>query len=120
MLARCVEELVGGEWHGCGVEDVAAESDEGDDEDDLKGVGEVIRDLRGCDVEPKEEGECEAEDGGGSDERIDADEESGGEAPGKLLGGGSAAQESEDGKSDAAIGPIVARALWLDYILGHI
>ena len=104
-----VEEVFCGEGHGCGVEEAAAESDEGDDQDDLQRVGEVVGDLRGGDVEPEDEGYGEAEDGGGAEEGIEADEESGGKAPGEFLRGGSASKESEDGKSDAAVGPAVLR-----------
>ena len=38
----CVEELAGGERHGLGVEDAGAESDEGDDQGELQGVGDVV------------------------------------------------------------------------------
>lgn len=46
------------------MEDAAAEPDEWDDEDNLEGIGEVIRNLRSCDVEPEDKGQHEAEDGG--------------------------------------------------------
>jgi hypothetical protein len=106
---RVVQELAGRERHGSGVEDTAAEADEGDDEDDLQRIAEVIGDLR-CDyVEAEDEGEREAEDGGGAEQRVDADEGTEGEAPGELLRGGSATEKGEDGKGDAAIGPTVVR-----------
>lgn len=52
-----MEELVGRERHGWGVEDSTAQADERDDEDDLQGIGEVIRNLRRDDVEAEDE--CE-------------------------------------------------------------
>ena len=40
--ACAVQELVGGERHGLGVEESGAESDEGDDQCELEGVGDVV------------------------------------------------------------------------------
>ena len=52
------------------------------------------------------EGQGETEDGGGSEDGIDADEDAGGETPGQFLRGGSATeQRSEDGERDAAVRP---------------
>ena len=67
---------------GCGVEDAAAEADEGDDEDEFERVDDVVADLRGGDVEAEDKGQGEAEDGGAAEDGIDADEEAGGDAPG--------------------------------------
>lgn len=83
--ACAVEELVGGERHGLGVEETGAEADEGDDQRQLQGIGDVVRELRGGDVEAEDEGDGEADDGGGAEQGIDADEESDGEAPGEFL-----------------------------------
>ncbi len=80
-----MEEILCVEWHGGGVEDAASEADEGDDQDELERVGEVVGELRGGDVEPEDEGQGEAEDGGGAEDGIDADEDAGGEAPGEFL-----------------------------------
>ena len=67
----------------------------------MERVGELGRELRGDEVEPEEEGEREAEEGGGAEQRIDADGESEGERPGETAGGGSDAEEVEDGGNDA-------------------
>lgn len=120
VLAGVEEEIVRGEWHGAGVKDAAAESDKRDDQDELDWVGEVIRDLRGGDVESEDEGQGEAGDGGRSDEGIDADEEAGGEAPSEPLRSGSAAEQREDGEGDAAVCPVVVRdGFWLCHIQSH-
>jgi len=42
------------------VEDEAAEADEGDDEEKLQRVDDVVGDLRGNDVQPEEAGYSEA------------------------------------------------------------
>jgi hypothetical protein len=82
MGASGVEEVVRGERHGCGVEDAAADMNEGDDQDELKRVDDVVANLRGGDVEAEDEGDDEAEDCGCAEDRVDADEEADGEAPG--------------------------------------
>jgi len=46
----------------------------------------VVADLRGGDVEAEDEGYGEAEDGGAAEDGIDADEKTGGDAPGQLFG----------------------------------
>jgi len=98
----------GGEGHGSGVEDDVAETDEGNEEQKLKGVDEVVGQLRGGDVEAEQEGRGEAEDRRAAEHGIDADEQADGDAPGQLFGRGSHAQQSEDGKRDAAVEPVMA------------
>jgi hypothetical protein len=104
-----VEEFPGCEGQGGGVEEAAAEAEEGDDQDELQRVGEVVGQLRGYDVEPEDKGQHEAEEGGGAEEGVDADEDAEGEAPGKLLRSSSTAKECQEGKEDPAIGPAVLR-----------
>jgi len=80
-----LEELFGRERHRRGVEEAAAESDEWHDEQDLQGVDQVVGDL-GCDhVEAKEKCHSEAEDCRRTENGVDADESSGGQAPGELF-----------------------------------
>jgi hypothetical protein len=116
VFAGGVEELAGGERHGRGVEEAVAEADEGDDEDQLQRVDDVVAELRGGYVEAKGEGRGEAEDGGAAQDGVDADEEAGGDAPGQLFGRSTHAEQSEDGKGDAAVGPIVVDGggVWVD------
>ena len=100
------------ERHGRGVEDSAGGADGGDDKDKLERVDDVVTELRCGYVEAKEERRGEAEDGGNAEDRADADEEAGGDAPGQLLRSGSHAEESEDGKDDATVGPVVMDGGW--------
>jgi len=64
------------------VEDAAGEADERDDEKYFDGVDDVVTDLRGGYVEAEDECQGEAEDGGASEDGIDANEDSRGDAPG--------------------------------------
>ena len=64
------------------MEDAAGEADERDDEEYFEGVDDVVADLRRGYIETEDEGDGEAEDGGASEDGIDADEETGGDAPG--------------------------------------
>ena len=107
VLAGGVEEFVRGERHRRGVEDAAGDADERDDQDQLERIDDVVAELRGGDVEAEDEGNGEAEDCGAAEDGIDADEESGGDAPGQLFGRGSHAEEREDGKRNAAVDPVV-------------
>lgn len=102
-----MDEGFGRERHRRGVEDDIAEADEGDEEQEFEGVDEVVGQLRGGDVEAEEEGRGKADDGGASEDGVDADEEADGDAPGELLRGGSHAEEREDGKGDTAVSPVV-------------
>lgn len=107
MFARCVHELVCRERHRRGVKDSAGGVDEWDDEDEFERVDEVIADLRRSDVEAEEEGKSETEDGGASEDRVDADEQADGDAPGELFGGCSHTEERKNGKGEATIDPVV-------------
>ena len=107
MVVGGVEELVCRQRHGRGVEDAAGDADEGDDEDDLEWIDDVVADLRGSYVEAEGDGDGEAEDGGAAKNGIDADEKAEGEAPGELFWRRSHAEQREDRKSDAAIEPVV-------------
>lgn len=82
MLAGAADEIVRRERHGCCVEDAAGETDEGDDQNQLQGVDDVVAKLRGGYVEAEDEGDGEAEDRGRAQDRVDADEEADGDAPG--------------------------------------
>jgi hypothetical protein len=121
-----VDQTSGGKGHGCGVEDDVAETDEGDDEQKFEGIDEVVGELRGGHVETKKERRGEADEGGATDDGVDADEEAYGDAPGKLSRGCSHAEECEDGKRDAAVGPVVMErrgaglgAGWGHFARGH-
>ncbi len=109
MLAHSVEEFGCGEGKPCGVEDAGGDVQEGEDQQELQRIDDVAAELGGGDVEPEEEGGGEAQDGGASEDGVNADEESGGDAPGEFVRGGSHAQEGEDGKNGAAVDPWMAR-----------
>ena len=55
----------------------------------------------------KTNAESEAEDGGTAEDGVDANEEAGGDAPGQLFGEAPMRKERKDGKSDAAVDPVV-------------
>jgi hypothetical protein len=107
MFAGAVEEFAGGERHGRGVEEMAGDTDEGDDQDQLKRVDDVVAKLRGGYVETEDESSGEAEDRGAAQDGVDADEEASGDAPGQFLRCGSHAQERENRQNDAAVRPVV-------------
>lgn len=107
VLARRFEELPCGQRHGRGVEDAAGEPDEGDDQQELDRIDDVVAQLRSGNVEAEEEGEGEAEEGGAAEDGVDADQQAGGETPGEVFRCGSHAQEREDGKGNAAVDPVV-------------
>jgi len=102
-----VEEFARRERHGLGVEDAAGDADKRDDEDELERINDVVADLRCGYVEAKDKCQSEAEDGGAAEDRVDADEEAGSDAPGQLFRRCSHAQEREDGKGDTAVDPVV-------------
>ena len=79
--------------------------EEGNDKGEFQGEHGVVGDLAGDDVEPEEEGHGETQDGGASEQGVDADEESGGDAPGQRARAGSHAQQREDGQDAAAVDP---------------
>jgi len=107
MFAGCAEEFTGRERHGRGMEDAAGGVDERDDEDEFERIDDVVAELRGGDVEAEDESEGEAKDGCAAEDGVDADEESGGDAPGQLFGRCAHAEEREDWKRYASIGPTV-------------
>jgi hypothetical protein len=107
MLASRVDECVSRERHGRGVKDTTGDADEGDYQDDLQRVNDVVGELRCGYVEAKEKGDEEAEKGGAAEDGVDADEEADGDAPGQFLRGGSHAEKCEDRKHDATVGPVV-------------
>jgi hypothetical protein len=76
----------------------------------------VVSDLRGCYVETEDKGHCEAKNGCAAEDRIDADKEADGDAPGEFLWGGSETEEREDRQSDAPVEPVVMDVLgnWFD------
>ncbi len=94
----------------------AADADKRNDQQELQRIGEVVGELRGSDVEPEDEGQREAENRGGTEDGVDADESADGEAPGQLLWGCSAAEKSENWKDDAAVDPSVVREC---LVFGH-
>jgi len=121
-----VNQRAGREGHRRGAEDDVAEAKEGNHEQELEGIDEVIGQLRGGDVEPQDEGGGETDDGGAAEHGIDADEQADGDAPGELSRGSAHAQQREDGKSDAAIEPVVVErrgagldAGWIHVARGH-
>ena len=89
------------------MEDEAAEAHERDYEQEFERIDDVVAYLRGRYVEAEEKGYCEAEECGAAQDGIDADEEADGDAPGELFRSCSHTQESEDGKGDAAVDPVV-------------
>ena len=86
-----------------GVEDLIAETKEDEEHGELKRVHQVIGDLRSDQVEAKDEGDGEAEQGGGAEERIDADRDADGEGPSKTAWRGSHTQEMQDWGDDLAL-----------------
>ena len=82
MFAGCVEELACRERHGRGVEDVAGDADEGDDQDDFERIDNVVGELRRGYIETDEDGDGEAKQGGAAQDGIDADEKPDCNAPG--------------------------------------
>ncbi len=102
-----VDQRAGREGHGRGAEDEVAEAEEGNDQQEFEGIDDVIGQLRGGDVEAQQERCREAEDGRAAEDGIDADQQADGDAPGELSWGSAHAEQREDGKSDAAIEPVV-------------
>jgi hypothetical protein len=107
VFAGDVEEFGRGEGQAAGVKDMGGDVDERDDEQKLQRIDDVVSYLGGRDVEPEDEGCGEAEECGAAEDGIDADEESGCEAPGEFLRGRSHAEEGEDGQDGAAVDPIM-------------
>ncbi len=107
MFSGGVEEFVRGERHRRGVKDAAGDADERNYQDEFERIDDVVAELRGSHVETKDKSYCEAKDRGAAKDGIDADEQTGCDTPGEFLWGCSHAQECQDGKSDAAVEPIV-------------
>jgi len=80
-----VEEFVRGERHRRGVEDAAGDADERNYQNEFERIDDVVAELRGCDVEAKDKGYCEAKDRGAAEDGIDADEQAGGDTPGEFF-----------------------------------
>jgi hypothetical protein len=93
--------------HRCRVKDAAAEMDEGNDEQELEWIQDVVGKLRGGDVEAKDKRDGEAEERGRSKHGIDADHRAYGDAPGKLLRGRSHAQQRKNRKDNTPVQPSV-------------
>lgn len=106
-VAGGVEEFCGREGHGRGVEDATPDPDEWNDEDQFERVDDVVAELRCCDIQTEHKRYGQAEQRSAANDRIDADEEACGDAPGELLWRGAHAEESQDRKGDATVGPVV-------------
>jgi len=102
-MARSVEEGVAAERHAAGVEELVADADEDEKERELQRVDDVVGDLRGDEVEAQYERQEQAGEGGGAEQGIDADDETGGERPGELAWATADAQEIEERGDDAAL-----------------
>lgn len=89
------------------MEDATGSSNERNNEEKFERIDDVIANLRGGDVETKDDGERQAEDGSAADDGIDADEEACRDAPGKLFRRGSHAKERKNWQCDAAVEPVV-------------
>ena len=92
-----------------GVKEDSPDVDERDEKQEFERVNEVVGQLRGGDVEAKDESCGETEDGGAAKNGIDADEEADRDAPGEFLRRRPHAQKREDRKRNAAIEPIVVK-----------
>ena len=101
-----------GERKRRGVKEDSPDVDEGDEEQEFERVNEVVGQLRGGDVEAKDECCRKTKDSGAAKNGIDADEEADRDAPGEFLRRRSHAQEREDRERNAAIEPIVVER-WL-------
>lgn len=107
MFSGCVEELVCRERHWSSVEDAAGGVDEGNDENELERVDDVIAELGCGDVKAEENSQGKAEDRSAAEDGVDADEKADGDAPSKFFWGCSHTEEGENGKGDPAIKPVV-------------
>jgi hypothetical protein len=84
-----VEEGVSFQGETAGVKELVAELDEEEEKQDLERVDDVVGDLRGDEVEAEEAGEDKRGEGGGAEQRVDADDQAGGKRPGELARGAS-------------------------------
>ena len=72
----------------------------------------MVADLGGGYVKTEDECDDQAEDGGATENGVDANQQARGYAPCELFRGGSNAEEREDGKGDAAVEPVVVDGRW--------
>lgn len=79
MDAGSVEERVSYEWQMTGAKELVAGTDEDNKQGELKRVDEVSCDLRGDQVEAEEEGKRKTCDGARAKQRVDANDDAGGE-----------------------------------------
>ena len=85
-----------------GVEDDDAGVDKGKKEQPLQRGHDVDADLGGDVVETEGPGEQKHDDGGGAEERVDADNEGDGEAPTETAGADAVSEQAQEGTKDAA------------------
>ncbi len=100
------------------MEETRAEPEERNEEENLERVNQVVGELGCGDVEAQEKGDEQAQDGGGAEDRIDADDHTDGEAPGETFGAGAEAEETEDGKGDSSVEPSVVGSVRRRRLLG--
>jgi hypothetical protein len=107
MFPRRAKEFVGRERHRRSMEDAARGMNERNHQEEFERIDNVVANLRGRYVETEDKGERKAKYSRASEDGIDADEESGSNAPGQLLRRGPHAQQRKDWKSHPAIDPVV-------------
>ncbi len=103
MNAGSVKQRVAFEGETPGVEELVAELDEEEEEQELERVDDMVGDLRGDQVEAERVGDDERGKGRRTEQRVDADDEAGGERPGELARGAADAEEVEQRSDDAAL-----------------
>ena len=103
MVAHGGEESVATEGERACAEGDLSDADEEEKEDELQGIDEVVRDLRGDQIEAEQESDEKAEDGGRAEERVDANDESDCERPCQLSWGGAYTEKIEQRKDDASL-----------------
>ena len=79
---------------------------------ELKRKHGVVGYLSGHNVQAEGEGEREAQDGGGTDHRVQPHSDSDRDTPGQTLGCRSHAKQRKDGEHKTAVKPAVVRRLW--------
>jgi hypothetical protein len=98
-----VEEGMAFERETPGVKELIADLDEEEKEQDLKGVDQVVGDLRCDEVEAEEIGNDKRSERGRTEQRVDANDDARGERPCELARGAADAEEMEDRRDDAAL-----------------
>ena len=91
---------------------LASKLKEGNHQSQLEWVDEIVAELRAGDVEAKERGDQETKDRRAAKERIDPNQQSCGDTPGKPLGRCAHPQQFNDGIHQAAM-QAFANARWL-------